>query len=542
MMNFQQPRRVRRMPKANTGRIRGGKLYPVMMHKVKGSESGTLTQRFSLELDPIPGRLISEMFVEMYDIFVPVQAMDAIKDPAAAYAGMTEVVREKLLSGTPLFPVEAEGTISRTAKVNPKMVSNVKYVTEACRLAYNCAVNMLRQRRYFRATQVLHSNTAILPAILAETVLDKINGVLDPDDRINGSFQLEIPNMVLPVRGLGFQGTTATTTAGRAIRESEAASDYTTSASDPDKGHEISGSNLGTGLVAQIKAGTSGATARPDISAIFDGSLADQSVSLTDFYNAQKMDEFARIMDQMMRDNPQYGEEMVLRWAHGLSVDAGRMPFILAERRVAVNKGLKMATDTTGIEDDVLRTDAGVQIGVTIPIPKTELGGIIITLVCLKPDEALASQPEPFLSEAWTADNYVADSLELDPQPVRVRDLYSDCLTADENNIVAYTGLNGLLEYYVDYGFSRITDLADVEAKTAIWQMTVPLSVNPDNVNYPDYLDHGVFAFGGTEEEPEDVATFTIMSLQTSPTPIIFGPTPIEDVGAQNVDIIEGDL
>ena len=528
MMNFQETKRIRRMPKANTGRMRGGKLYPIMMHAVRGSESGTLSQRFSIELDPIPGRLISEMMVEMYDIFVPVQAMDAIKDPEAAYAGMTEVVREKLLAALPLFNVEAEGTISRTAKVNPKSVGGVKYVNEVTRLAYNAAVNMLRQRRYFRATLVPHTNTAILPAILAETVLDKINGVLDPDDRINGSFELDLPLLRLPVDGIYTSGTVANVAAGAALRGHSASMDRAQVVTD------TAGNTL-----AFSTDGASGATRRPKVEAIFDGSLAGSAISLNDFYNAQRMDEFARIMDQMMRDNPQYGEEMVLRWAHGLSVDAGRMPFILAERRVAVNKALKGATDTPGVEDDVLRTDAGVQISITIPIPKTELGGVIVTLVCLKPDEALASQPEPFLSEAWTADNYVADSMELDPQPVRVRDLYSDCTAGTENNIVAYTGLNALKEYYVDYGFSRILNLADVAQKTAIWQMTVPLSVNPDNVNYPDYLEHGVFPFGGTEILPADVATFTIESVQNSPTPMIVGPTPIEDIGVENVEILE---
>lgn len=523
MISFQEPKRIRRMPKANTGRMRGGKLYPVMVHAVRGGESGTLSQRFALELDPIPGRLISEMTAEMYTIFAPVQAMDAIKDPGAAYAGMTEVVREKLLGASPLFGLEAEGTISRTAKVNPKMVSNVKYVNEVVRLAYNCAVNMLRQRRYFRATLVAHSNTAILPAILAETVLDKINGVLDPDDRINGAFELQFPDLTLPVQNIYGDGTHSA-----AAAQSEV---------NPD-GTMAAGVTITTASVRMKRTNTSPLTYEP-ITAMFDGSAAGASMSLQDFYNAQTMDKFARIMDQMMRDNPQYGEEMVLRWSHGLSIDAGRLPFILAERRVPINKGLKGATDTTGIEDDVLRTDAGVQISLAVPIPKTELGGVIITLVCLKPDEALASQPEPFLSEAWTADNYVADTMELDPQPVRVRDLYSDCLTADENNIVAYTGLNALKELYVDYGFSRILDLEDVEAKTAIWQLTVPLSVNPDNVNYPDYLEHGIFPFGGTEMSPEDVATFTIESVQNSPTPMIVGPAPIEDIGASNVDIIE---
>ena len=267
--------------------------------------------------------------------------------------------------------------------------------------------------------------------------------------------------------------------------------------------------------------------------------VAAGGVSLVDFYNAQRMDEFARTMDQIMRDNPQYGQEMVLRWAHGLSVDPGRMPFILAERRVVMNKSLQGATDSAGVNDDVLRTDGGVRINVTVPLPRTELGGIVVTLIAIKPDEKLASQPHPFLSDVWTAENFVADTLALDPQPVTVRELYSDCLSADETNVVAYTGLNALKETYVDYGFSRQVNLTLVENKTAIWQIDVPLSVNPTNVNYPDYVDHGVFAYGGTQAAPTEVCTYTIESVQNSPTPMLVGPTPVEDIGVNNDNLFE---
>lgn len=533
--NFQSAKRIRRMGKGNTGRIRGGKLYPIMMHMIRGSESGVLDQTITLELDPIPGRLISEAWLEAFDIFVPLQAMDAIKDPGAAYAGMTEVVREKLLSGTPVLGLENEGTISQTAKVNPRSIAGAKKVNECVRLAYNCAVNMLRQRAYFRASLVLHSNTAILPAIYAQTVLDRINGVLDPDDRVNGMVQFETGVITTTA---AFPATTAdlkrafltNTTASGTIDTITGAADSTTTFDN---------------IVAKRASNTAAPNPVPgvDIPAmslpVNMTGLDIGSVSLQDFYNAQNMDKFARLMDDMMRKNPQYGEEMVLRWAHGLSVDAGRMPFILAERRIPINRTIAGAMDSAGVNDDVMRTDGAVRFGVTVPIPKTELGGVIVTLICLKPDEKLRAQPEPFLSDVWTADNFVADSLALDPQPVTVRDMYSDCASGDEATVLAYTGLNALKEAYVDYGFSRATNLALVDNKTAIWQVDVPLSVNPENVNYPDYIDHGVFAYGGTEASPTDVATFSIQSTQNSPTPMIVGPTPVEDIGINNDNLFE---
>lgn len=292
-------------------------------------------------------------------------------------------------------------------KVNPRSVGGAKKVNEAVRLAYNCAVNLLRQRRYFRAALVPHTNTAILPAIYAQTVLDKINGVLDPDDRVNGAVEFTSGVISAPVHAGGrlpFEG----------VYMSE---EGTTGTLDNLDGTSNSSPAAGSYSKLAVKRANNTSAANPQpgatlppLSANLTG-LNVGTLSLLDFYNAETMDRFARFMDQMMRDNPQYGEEMVLRWAHGLSVDAGRNPFILAERSVVMNKSLAGAMDTDGINDDVMRTDGSVRLGITVPVPRTELGGIIITLISLKPDEKLASQPEPFLSDVWDADNFVADSL-----------------------------------------------------------------------------------------------------------------------------------
>ena len=39
----------------------------------------------------------------------------------------------------------------------------------------------------------------------------------------------------------------------------------------------------------------------------------------------------------------------------------------------------------------------------------------MITFAVVKPDETLASQPHPILSDTWGAQNYVSDELARDP-------------------------------------------------------------------------------------------------------------------------------
>lgn len=508
MSRYTQTRNVRRESRTIVGRFRGGKLAPVMAVAVRGNEGGMLSQSITMELDPIAGRMITPATGELIAVAVPVQAIDAIKDPEAAYAGMTEVLREKLLSGNPLFGLENESEISKRCGVNPRSIGGVKRVNEMTRLAHNAAVNYLRTSTYVSATILTHANAAVTPAIIGETVLRRLNGVLDPDDRINGSVQLDIPDMRLPVDGIGSianpVGTGAT-----GVRETGKTSGVTYP-------HYMNPANNTRMRVLE--------TGYADIYAQLNGAIAGD-VSLTDFYNAEKMDELTRVMRKIVDDNPEYGEEMVLRWAHGLNVDTGKVPFIVAKRQAVFGRNIVGATDKVGVEDDVMRSDMALALSFNIPIPRSELGCIIITFAVLKPDETLAAQPHPFLSDVWGAENFVAEELALDPVPVTIRELDSECLVGQEATVALYVGHNGLKRTYVNYGLCRQLDPDTIENKTALWQLEIPMSVTPDNILYPADLNHYPFA-----DQLAEVCTYTITSNAVIQTPIIFGPTPVEEL------------
>lgn len=506
---YQSSRGKRREAITKTGTFRGGKLVPGMAVAVKGSEGGMLSQTVTYELGPVPGRMITPITGELIAVFVPVQAMDEIKAPGAAYAGMTEVVREKLLTGNPLFNLETEGEISQRCGIEPRSISGVKKVSEAVRLAHNVAVNHLRQKRYDKAQLLLHTNSLVTPAILSQTVLDRLNGVLDPDDRINGQVSLDV-NVNLPQTDLSVLSNTAkAVNSNLQIEVNGAAAPRQVGIFDAAA--PIAADNLFARL---------NATALPSQTG---------NVSLTDFYNAETMDRITREMDQIIKNNPEYGEEMVLRWAHGLSVDTGKTPFVIAEQRSFFQRNIVGAMDTAGVNGETMRSDFMMQMQFTVPIPKTELGGIIVTFMVVKPDETLASQPHPILSDVWAADNFVADELALDAVPVTGRELDSGIATALESTVMLYTGHNALKQAYMHYGFTRNTNLATVANKTAVWQLAVPLSVTPSSVLYPDSLSHYPFA-----DQLGDVCTYTIASMATIETPMIFGPTPVENIAQIN--------
>jgi hypothetical protein len=517
---YMKPRGTRTEFRSDSGRFRGGKLNPVHATVVRESESAVLSQTITYELDAVAGRLITEVNADAICVFVPAQAIDALKNPGDDYPGNAEVFRQKLLSGNAVFDLEEEGEISQRCGINPRSIDGTKQVNEAIRIAHNAAVNFLRTRKYVKATKLSANNTAITPALIAKTVLDRLNAVLDPEDRVNGSVSfggsIDFAGD-LKLKGMYVEDATSTGQVKTLDNTGSFNDDY---------------GSIVTRRVNNLDG--SDPYIEPAIDfANFLGTLASDAVSLSDFYTSEKMDRLTREMRKLVDTYPEYGEELVNRFAHGLSVDVGNQPFVLYEKTNIFGRSVRSAMD--GASLDVQQTDLMAQHTFTVPVPPTEFGGVIITFASVRPDEALASQPHPIASDVWAARNYVADELAIDPVPVTIRDLYSDCDQADENTISCYVGNNHLQKTYVHYGFQRQLDPSDVENKTALWQLEVPMSVTPDSVIYPTDISHYPF-----NDQNAEVCTFAIESLAKIQTPVIFGPAPVEELAAiETGDVFE---
>ena len=517
MTKYQKARNRRREARTLAGRFRGGKLMPVQAVAFRESESGSVSQKVTFELDPIAGRMITDTYCEVISVFVPAQAIDAHKNPDDDYPGNDEVFRTKLLSGNPVFDLEPETEISERLGINPRSINGQKQVNEVSRLAHNVAVNFLRRRKYHAAAQLDATNTAITPAIISQSVLDRLNGVLDPEDRVNGAVNLDIQGR-LDLHGLGTAETSlsgTTVPGGQLVRVpggTRETYDRTVTDVNDSKNLHVEMS-LQNGMWA------------PNLFVDLADGGGVGGISLTDLYQARKMDQLTREMRQIVDAMPEYGEELVARFAHGLSVDFGKQPLVLYEKRARLQMGLIRAMD--GASLDQTQSNHVGQIEFTVPVPVSEFGGVVITFAALKPDETLAAQPHPILSDTWGLRNYVADEMAVDPVPVTVRDLYSDCSQADEETISLYVGNNHLMANYINYGFNRALDPTTVEAKTALWQLEVPTSVTPESILYPDELDHYPFS-----DQLAEVCTYTAESLAVVNTPVIFGPTPVEELAA----------
>lgn len=516
---YQKPRSRRFEVLGNTGRTRGGKLEPVAVHAFKGSEGGMIRQELSFELDPIPGRLLTPIRAEVTAVFVPLQAIHELKYPDSTLPGNDELIRQELLTGAPLFGLERENEITKRANVVPVSIGGEKMVSETVRLAYISAVNHLRLQKHVKATPISATRKTPAPALLSRTVLDMLNGVLDPEDRVNGAVNL---SGQIPISGLGVRPTNTNMAAGE--MEDTFGGSHNTS-------HEnmFSSDNHEILMVAQQKEGSTDWF--PEVYADFAGDKVD--ITLQDFYTAERMDRLTREARKMIDANPIHGEQQASRWAHGLSVEVGKQPFVMYQDEVVFGDSVVRAMD--GANLDKLQTNSTANWPLVLPVPKTEFGGLVVTMVAIKPDEVLPNQPHPILSEPWVATNFLADELAVDPVPVVKRNLNSEVLANSEEDVMFYVGNNHLQKSYVHYGFSRQVDPSTVEHKTSIWQLEVPLSVTPDTVNYPQDFEHYPFA-----DQTAEVCTYQVDSVATIVTPTIFGPTPIEELAEiEDKDLFE---
>lgn len=495
------------------GNGKTAKLLPIQATPVLGGEAGLFRQTVNVKLAPIAGELRSSIYAKVQAVFVPVQAMHQFLLPSDPEAGITEVIRRKLLNGTSIDALEIYGGIAKRLNVHPISDGTTPRVSNFVDVGHAVACNYLRKRLYIYASQYTNAikpgNTPG-PALVHETVLTKFNAALDPDDHINGNVSLTFSETKAPVVGLSQTSNSALN--GDAWIESTSAPGQIT----------IGAGNEGVRF--KRKAANPAGTAL-DIYADLDAIEAG-GFSLVDLYQAEKADKLVRQMRQIADANPNDGEDAVLRWAFNLRADEAQHPFLIYEKRIPIAGGLRRATDAAGMETETMVSELMDNISFEVPVPSTELGGIIFTFLQVTPDETLLKQPHPILAGNWRHPNAAADSLKIDPVAVQYKQLFAEPENATQAaQVKFYTGHNELKRNYVSFGLSPALDPTTVENKTQFWQYAIPAGVSPENILYPENFPQYPFI-----DQNAEVVTYDVETVLNVATPLVYGPTPVERV------------
>jgi len=389
----------------------------------------------------------------------------------------------------------------------------------------------LRQSVYSYAVTLEKTSTGVTPALLSSTALDMFSALLDPDEHINGSVPLSLRGTI-PVGGIGQLGSPSGVQLNIANVRDGSGTGGTSGGTTYARAYNP---DVNTSNYLIRDKGTNGNNARPDLPVNLANAIGT-GFNLNDLANAETMDRLTRAMRDVIDSNPVDGEEQIVRWAHGLRIDDASVPFLLAKRTAIFGQDLLKAMDGAGIEGEVTQSRLMQRISFTVPVPVTELGGVVVTFLVVKPDEVLKEQPHPVLSQPWGFDNLVAQELELDPVAVTGRQVQASVPQANEDTVMFYTGFNELRRTYVNWGWNRHVDPATVDAKNALWQYEIPASVTPENIVYPPDISHFPFV-----DQDAEIARYLISSTYVGKSPIFVGPSPVETVSVIETEDLFGD-
>lgn len=491
---FNGQRRLRQWRNNHFGAIDAVKIWPLSMCRFRPDEGGTVSTRLDVKLAPVSGYMRSNAYVEVVQVFVPYQAIEKLNLDTQDDAGVTEMTRRRLMDGQGVG-LTGPGPIDLAANIHSRSIGGNERVSLSVRLAYNAAVNHLRKHAYYNANQVDRTNFSILPAILSGNALERFNGVLDPERNVDGSINLTGD---LPVKGIERigSGTYSGNTVGMDVENNPSR----WSLNNSGNGMKVNFDELGVDL-----------------------SGADE-LTLRDLMKSQILDGLIREFANMIDNDPVNGEKVVERALHGLSVDYDHNCQVMYRQTYELTPKHARPMDGASFNDVSAQFALEGEIFTTL-VPRSELGGQLVTLVSVKPLETIEAQPDPAQTEAWTLVNRVHDEMELEEQLLTRADLESGVSAAEEDQPVFWVGHNSLKHAYSTRGANQ-NRINGVEMKSSMWTFPVPSSVTPENISYPpDGIDmYPFYNWNGGHAE------YTIDQVAAISTHLAKGPNPVERI------------
>lgn len=516
---FDGRRRLRSWQNTHFGGFDAVKAHPLAMCRFRPDEGGTVSTSLHVKLAPVSGYMRSKAYVEVVQIFAPYQAIEfQAKQDNLEDAGVSEMARRRLMAGQGIA-LGPDTEISRACNIHARKVGGVEKVNYTVKHAYNAAVNHLRSTAYHAAEQVPEGSNIIQPAILTANVLDRFNGVLDPERHIDGAINLTGD---LPVKGIGFN---TVNTPGMLADQNVAETG----------GEERQFANGTVPYASNYNVVVEEDPANPGHPKVEVNLEGATELTLRDMIESQKLDGLIRQFAKMIKEDPVNGEELVERALYGISVDYDRNCQVMYRQIHELSATHVRPTDGASIND--VSAHFELQTRFATVVPRSELGGQLVTIVMVKPLETLEAQPDPAQTEVWQLVNRVHDETQLQEQLLTRADLESDVAVADEDTSAFWVGHNSLKHGYATQG-PNVQQTAGVEMKSTMWTYPIPTSVTPQNVNYPE---NGIDMYPFHNWNGKH-AEYTISQVAAISTSLAKGPNPVERIQlfADDPTLVEG--
>lgn len=332
--------------------------------------------------------------------------MDAINK---SYAGLPEVDGGSVVPWFDTMAAPAHGANAILKKMGkharPGTTINTEYIE-----AYNAIWNFRAKNRSPDIALRTRLDATLAPAFwlhqnFAHIVPDFDQALLD------GAVPLDVVNSQLPVKGLGLFGTVHTPTSaqpGGGIRETGA-----TSTAPWSEGYLIVDRNATSSTNDSKMVIKALPTGYPEVYAeMAEGGL---QISLANLDQARKTKAFAELRQQYNMHDDEYIIDMLMS---GLSIpdQAWKQPILLGDENTIFGMSKRYATDGASLTESVV--NGLTMIEQRFVCPRCPMGGVIMMVVEVSPEQLFERQKDPYLHTTTVAalPEFIRDTL--DPEKV----------------------------------------------------------------------------------------------------------------------------
>lgn len=272
--------------------------------------------------------------------------------------------------------------------------------------AYNIICNYRYENRSERITQRTRLDTSLAPALWNRHRYDHIRESFD-QAMYAGEVPLQLAGGVLPVKGLGFVGTTAANTgAGTNPTVTESGGGTTNYAN-----YTLPGDSAASNFVALLR----DASGAPDLTV--DLAAQGLNITLANIDQARNVARWAKSREKYSGHSEEYLINLLMQ---GITVpdQEYQNPHLLDAVTMSLTMGKRNATDAANLTESVAEGATGAILD--LRTPRISTGGILMVVAEVVPDQLYERQQDPFFS--MTSVDQLPNAMQdlLDEEPVDV--------------------------------------------------------------------------------------------------------------------------
>lgn len=395
------PRTMRRQSARGITSLPAGKMVPIAafgLHREDAVRSGRL--RFSFESMETAEILMNAINVNVKAYLVPNLALDRFNGSMdqlnLSYEGKPPLDGEMVVPfiETAAFGAHNANKVYQYLGLHGRTTQLVNTVFLE---AYNQIWNFRAKNRSPKLTLRNRLATDLAPAFWSHDMFRHIVPNFD-QAAIDGEVPLNVTSAKMPVQGLGFVTSKSPSESG----------------SYKDSTGVTTAANLGSEGSLRVKFTGSGSSALPDVFTELESNGI--TVSLSNIELARKTQAFARLREQYNQHED---------WVINLLMDAitipdqfYKQPMLLAERQTIFGMAKRYASDAGNLTESVV--NGATYLDMSIQLPRIGVGGVIMVVAEITPDQLFERQEDPFLAAQSVDDlpQYLRDTL--DPEKVDI--------------------------------------------------------------------------------------------------------------------------